>query len=65
MEMLINVGKWLVQYGPELLAAIVLILSGVMGVFMLVPGEQPEKTLQKILDFLKKFSKKPEIKEEA
>jgi hemerythrin-like domain-containing protein len=42
-----------------ILEAIMLLLSAVILIAMMIPGEQPEKTLQAIVDFIKKFSKKP------
>lgn len=59
MEKLIQVGSWLVAMGPEIISAIVALLSGVIAIALLIPGEQPEKALQGAVDFLKKFSKKP------
>lgn len=41
-----------------LAGSLALVLTGLIGVFMLIPGDQPEKSLQKALDFIKKFSKK-------
>lgn len=35
----------------------VLVVNALIGVFMLIPGEQPEKFLQGVVDFLKKFSR--------
>jgi hypothetical protein len=37
---------------------IVIILSALIAVFMVIPGDEPEKSLQKVLDFIKKLSKK-------
>jgi hypothetical protein len=34
------------------------ILAALLAVAMLVPGDQPDKTLEKILDFVKKYSRK-------
>lgn len=34
------------------------LLVGFIAIFSLIPGEQPEKTMQFIVDLLKKFSKK-------
>lgn len=57
-EMTVIIG-YLVEHWEEILQ----IVSGVVGVAMaialLVPGAQPEKTLQKIVDFIAKFSRKP------
>ena len=58
MEQIINALHLVVQYGPDVLSAVVAILSGVIGIALLIPGEQPEKALQGIVDFLSKFSKK-------
>lgn len=41
-----------------ILSSVVGLLSSVIAISLLIPGEQPEKALQKALDFLKKFSKK-------
>lgn len=44
----IDVSAWI--------AAIVAFLTGVIAISLLIPGEQPEKALQGIVDFLKKLS---------
>jgi len=38
--------------------ALVALFSAVIAVASLIPGDEPENTLQKIVDFLAKFSKK-------
>lgn len=48
----------LIENGPSILGNLSLVLSGLIGLFLLIPGEQPEKALQAALDFIKKFSKK-------
>ena len=58
MEQIIQAVKAVIQYGPDLVASVVAILSGVIGISLLIPGEQPEKALQAVVDFLSKFSKK-------
>ena len=40
------------------LGAITALLGAVIAVAQLVPGDEPENTLQKIVDFLAKFSRK-------
>lgn len=40
------------------IVAVNALLVGFIAVFSLIPGEQPEKTMQVIVDILKKFSKK-------
>lgn len=49
---------WIVTQGPLLVTAIVGVLSALVVLFSLIPGEQPEKAIQGVADFLKKFSKK-------
>jgi hypothetical protein len=34
------------------------ILLGLMGIALLIPGAEPERTLQKAVDFLSKYSRK-------
>jgi hypothetical protein len=56
METIIN----LIQ-GTDIFAwlgAITALLGAVIAIAQLIPGEQPEKTLQAVVDFLSKFSKK-------
>jgi len=43
---------------PEIISALVAGLTSAIAVALVIPGDQPEKTLQKIVDFLKKWSKK-------
>jgi hypothetical protein len=40
------------------LGALTALLAAVAAVATFIPGDEPEKTLQKIVDFLSKFSKK-------
>jgi hypothetical protein len=40
------------------LGALVALLSAVIAVASLIPGDEPENTLQKVVDFLSKFSRK-------
>jgi len=40
------------------LGAITAALAAIAAVASFIPGDEPEKTLQKIVDFLSKFSKK-------
>lgn len=58
MEKLSQVMVWAVEHYHEVASALVGILTGLIGIFMLVPGDEPERTLQKIVDVLAKFSKK-------
>lgn len=40
------------------LGALTALLGAVIAVAQLIPGDEPENTLQKIVDFLAKFSRK-------
>jgi hypothetical protein len=40
------------------LGAITALLGAVIAIAQLIPGEQPEKSLQAVVDFLSKFSRK-------
>jgi hypothetical protein len=44
---------WLAWVG-----AITALLGAVIAIAQLIPGEQPEKSLQAVVDFLSKFSRK-------
>ena len=58
MEKIIALSTWLTTEGPKLLTTTVAALTALIAVFMLIPGDQPEKALQKVVDFLAKFSRK-------
>ena len=58
-----NFFSWMVDNWQNLVGAIVALLSGVIAIAMLIPGDSPEKQLQKVVDFIKKFSAKPPVKE--
>jgi len=49
---------WILANYQAVLAAVSAILMGVIGISLLIPGEQPEKFLQGVVDFIKGFSKK-------
>lgn len=40
------------------LGAITALIGAIIAIAQLIPGDQPEKTLQAVLDFLSKFSRK-------
>ena len=50
--------KWIIENGPALLTGLAGLLSAVIVIALLIPGPEPETTLQKIVDFLKRFSRK-------
>jgi len=58
MEKALEVVKLAIAMGPEIIAAVVALLSGIIAVSLLIPGEQPEKALKAIVALLEKISKK-------
>lgn len=58
MGSLIEVLKLVVEKGPEVISAVVALLSGAIAIALLIPGDQPEKALQNIVNLLTKISKK-------
>jgi hypothetical protein len=48
----------LISKAQEIAGLAILILTGLIGICLMIPGDQPEKALQAVLDFIKKFSKK-------
>lgn len=59
MDTIIAIGRFILENWDGILAAVIALLSGIIAVAMFIPGDQPEKTLQKIVDFISKFSRKP------
>lgn len=60
MDKIVAAFNWVVAHYAEIISAVVAVLSGLIALFTLIPGEQPEKALQAVVDFIAKFSKKPE-----
>lgn len=58
MQTVLEVGKWILANYQALLVALNAALVALIGLFMIIPGDQPEKALQGVVDFLSKFSKK-------
>lgn len=52
MDLMVN---FLKNIGP-VVAAVNALLIGVIAIAVLIPGEQPEKALQSVVDFLSKLS---------
>lgn len=57
MELLTKILELLQNIGPYV-AAVNGVLVALIALFILIPGEQPEKTLKKIVDVIAKLSKK-------
>lgn len=58
MDALVEGLKWVVTHGPQILTAVVGVLSALIAVFMLIPGDEPEATLKKVVGFIEGFSAK-------
>lgn len=63
MQKLIEIGQFLVLHGPEIVSAVVALLSAIIAIALLIPGEQPEKALKGVVAVLEKFSAKPKKEE--
>jgi len=59
MDKVLEIVKWAVESGPHFITALGGVVSALIVLALLIPGDQPEKTLQKLADFLAKFSRKP------
>lgn len=49
----------LVTNSLAILGALQIILTALIGIFMLIPGAEPERTLLKVHEFISRFSRKP------
>lgn len=56
--------QFFVNHWQEILNAIVLLLTAFIATALIIPGDQPEKFLQAVVDFLKKLSIKPKNSDE-
>lgn len=53
-----SVLNWIVENYQAVISIAVGLLSSVVAIALLVPGDEPEKSLQKVVDFISKLSKK-------
>lgn len=58
MDAIMQLFAWFIANYQVYIGLIVGVLSAVIALCLVIPGEQPEKFLQGIVDFLSKFSKK-------
>lgn len=58
MEQILAIIGWISAHYMVVISAVVGILTGLIAIFLLIPGDQPEKFLQSIVDFLKGISNK-------
>ena len=56
MEKLILIGQFFWENGAGILVSASLILGGLLGIAMLIPGEQPDKFLKAVLGVIEKLS---------
>jgi len=50
--------KSISSMAPEIISALIAGLTSAIAVALVIPGDQPEKFLQKLVDFLSKWSRK-------
>lgn len=50
---------WLLSNYQALITGLIAVLSAFIALALIIPGDQPEATLQKWLDAISKFSRKP------
>lgn len=53
-----NIINFIVAHFSEIVAAVTGLFSAVIIICLMIPGDQPEKFLQSVVDVLEKFSKK-------
>jgi len=63
MAKLLEIAQWIMAHGLEVVAALHAILAALIAFFMVIPGDQPEKALQGVVDFIARFSRKQLPKE--
>ncbi len=55
---MMDVVQYALAHSAEIIAAITALLSGVIALCLIIPGDQPEKSLKVVVDFLAKLSRK-------
>lgn len=50
--------NFIITQGPVILGHVTAVLTGVIAICLVIPGDFPEKQLQSLVDLIAKFSKK-------
>lgn len=58
MDAVMGYLQMLIANWEVIVASLVMIVNGLIAIALLIPGDQPEKALQGVVDFLAKFSRK-------
>jgi len=58
LETILSAGGWFMANYQGIITTVMALLTGVIGVALLFPGEQPEKFLKGVVKMLEKVSKK-------
>ena len=58
MQSVIQIGQYLIAHWVEILGGITASLSGLYALFLVIPGEQPDKVIQSVLEFTQRWSRK-------
>lgn len=58
MEAVMDFIQMLMANWEVIVASLVMIVNGLIAIALLIPGDQPERALQGVVDFLAKFSRK-------
>jgi hypothetical protein len=59
MEKILEIVNFLAVNAQPILSALVAMITAIIAIAAMIPGDQPEKFLQSVVDFISKFSKKP------
>lgn len=63
IEQLLAVIQAILAAAPVILGAVSSLLLSLIAIFALIPGDQPEKALQALVDAIAKISNKPKSEE--
>lgn len=58
MTSIITVGKFIIEHFADIVMALGALLSAIIAILLIIPGNQGETTIQAIADFIKKFNVK-------
>lgn len=61
MDKALEIINKIIAEGGLYLGAVDAVILALIALFLLIPGEQPEKFLKGVADFLAKFSRKPKV----
>lgn len=61
IDLMFDIGRYIYGNWDIMIASATLIVNGLIGLALIIPGDEPERTLSRIVSGLGKLSRKPKV----